>query len=197
MAGVELVKKMVKLAPQPSESYLVCKLPCLLTEAMLGPTQRSKRKTHCCFTPHYRKDRVPFKTPRLDITTVRPLTPSFAYTPDKVEWIKHLFTEKCTSIQSITVAIMTPELHFKTHQLDTTIAYSHKNYIVMNQHGVMYSRLREDNRLLEPYNIKLAKKLVWIKNRKLLSNPWFTLTATAWSWNTYLQSGCITRTSTR
>jgi hypothetical protein len=107
----------------------------------------------------------------LDITKICPFVLTFCYTLEILKRIKHLFTDKCTAMQSISVAIMTPELHFTTHLLDTEMAYSHKNYIVVNQHGVMYSRLLEKDRLLDPSKVELAKKLVWIKNTETPQHP--------------------------
>jgi Reverse transcriptase (RNA-dependent DNA polymerase) len=80
----------------------------------------------------------------LDITKISPFVPRFAYTPEIVERIEYLFTDKCTAMQSISLVIMTPALHFKTHLLNTMMVYSHKNYIVVNQPGVMYSRWNLD-----------------------------------------------------
>jgi hypothetical protein len=51
---------------------------------------------------------------------------------------------------------LTPELNFKTHMLDSAMAYCHKNYIVTNQQGVMYSQLSEDKSLLNLYKNELA-----------------------------------------
>jgi hypothetical protein len=66
---------------------------------------------------------------------------------------------------------LTPELNFATHMLDLAMTYSHKNYIVKNQHEVMYSRLLEDESLLTPYENELATKLVWIKKKGVPQHP--------------------------
>jgi hypothetical protein len=197
----KLVKKTVNLLPQPLENYLVCKLPCALTEAMLDPTRGTSRRTRCCFTPHYKRDQVPFKIPVL-ITTNCYKPDGFCFNPEIASKIDQLFTNKCTAIQSITVAIMTPKLNFATHMLDSAMAYSHKNYIVKNQHGVMYSRLSEDNSLLLPYKNKLAQKLVWIKKKGVPQHPVIHFESkvpkqTIWNGSGYITSACYRASSPR
>jgi hypothetical protein len=139
-------------------------------EAMLGPKWGTSRRTRCCFTPHYKQDQVPFKIPVL--VTMNCYKPNgFCWNLDIASKIDQLLMKKCTAIQSITVAILTPKLNFATHMLDSAMAYSHKNYIVKNQHGVMYSQLSEDKSLLTLYENELAQKLVWIKKKGVPQHP--------------------------
>jgi hypothetical protein len=168
----KLVRKTVVPVPQPSENYLVCKQSCLLTERTHGGTERLNYKTHCCFSTHCKDDPTILKKPRLSLVPKPKRNQvTYAYTTEAVELIKHLFKIKCTAIQSITVAIMCMDYQFKTHLLDTTMVYSHRHYIVMNPHGVMYSRLNVDDKPLALYHVELGEKLVWITSTRTPQRP--------------------------
>jgi hypothetical protein len=169
---LELVRKTVMPVPQPLENYLVCKQPCSLTERTHGGMERLKNKTRCCFSTHCKDNPTIVKKHRLSLV-LKPKRNqvTYAYAPEAVELIEHLFKIKCTVIQSVTVAIMRVDYQFKTHLLDTRMAYSHRNYIVMNPHGVMYSQFNVDDKPLVLYHIELTEKLVWITSTGTPQHP--------------------------
>jgi hypothetical protein len=167
----ELVKKTVDLLPRPSENYLVCRLPCVLTETSHGTLKATSKRTRCCFRPHYKQDQVPFKLPSMLIISRGHRPERRCLDPDLVTKIDQLFTSKCTAIQSVTVAILTHELTFKTHTLDSTIVYLHNNYNSKNAQSVMNSLLTEEEDLLNPYEATLANSLVWIKKKGSQQHP--------------------------
>jgi hypothetical protein len=167
----ELVKKTVTLQHQQLESYIVCKLPCVLTEVLQGTLKSTTKRTRCCFTPHYRMNQVPFKVPPLIGIPFCYQLDGRCFDPELVTKINQPWKNKHTAMQSITVAILNHLLEFKTYTLNAPIVFAHCNYICTNDQGVMYSQMTEQDDLLDLYEKELACGLVWIMKKGSPKHP--------------------------
>jgi hypothetical protein len=168
---VELVKKTVDLQHQRSESYIVCKSPCVLTERTQGTLKSSSKKTRCCYTPHYRMNQVPFKVPQLIGVPWCLEAEEKWRNPELVTRIEQMWKAKRTVTQNSTVCIMNHLMEFKTHRLDSPIVFQHRNYIRTNNQGVMYSMLTEREEVMDNYEVDLADSLVWISKKGSPEHP--------------------------